>query len=89
MKSYFLEGQIDDDLARCELSKLLPTQTDPWLLTSEAGDAIAYFYLATDEDNQPCIQVDVSGRHLNPDSLVLNVLHTLQRKLGGTVRDDR
>ena len=88
MKSYFLEGLIDEQSVRCALSKVLPGQVDPWLLNSQAGDPIAYFYVATDEDAAPCIQADVSGRHFDKDSSVLNVLNELQRQLGGTIGDD-
>lgn len=88
MKNYFLEGLIDEMSARCELSKVLPGQVDPWLLNSDAGDPIAYFYLAKNEDGIRCIQADVSGRHFDQDQRVLSVLCKLQSQLGGTVTDD-
>jgi hypothetical protein len=59
---------------------------EPWLLNSQSGDPIAYFYIADDKDGVRCIQADVSGRH--SDSAVLDLLRELQRQLGGTVRDD-
>jgi hypothetical protein len=88
VKSYFLEGLIDEQSARIELSKALPNQVEPWLLNSQSGDPIAYFYIADDKDGVRCIQADVSGRHSDHDSAVLDLLRELQRQLGGTVRDD-
>ena len=88
MKSYFLEGLIDKQSARSELSKALPNQVDPWLLKSQGGDAIAYFSIANDEDGSLWIQADVSGRHFDQDSSVLKVLRELQLQLGGTICDD-
>jgi hypothetical protein len=88
LKSYFLEGLIDEPSARCALSKVLPGQVDPWLLNSEAGDPIAYFNVDKNEDGISCIQADVSGRHFDEGDRVLSVLHKLQCQLGGTVTDD-
>jgi len=88
LKSYFLEGLIDEQSARCELSKVLPGQLDPWLLNSGAGDPVAYFNVGKTEDGIPCIQADISGRHFDQDQRVLGVLHKLQCQLGGTVTDD-
>jgi hypothetical protein len=85
LKSYFLEGPIDEQSARCALSKVLPGQADPWLLNSEAGDPIAYFNIDKNEHGISCIQADVSGRHFNEDDRVLSVLYKLQGQLGGTV----
>jgi hypothetical protein len=88
VKSFFLEGLFDEQSARCELSRVLPSQEDPWLLLSEPGDPIAYFNIVTDEAGVPCIQADVSGRHADQHSRVVSVLHELQRRLGGTLCDD-
>ena len=88
MKSYFLEGLIDGHSAQRELSKVLPGQADPWLLNSQAGDPIAYFYIEKDEDGIACVHADISGRHFDEDAPVLEVLHKLQRQLGGTITDD-
>ena len=88
LKSYFLEGLIDEQSARCALSKVLPGQVDPWLLNSEAGDPIAYFSVEKNEDGIFCIQADVSGRHFDQDDRASSVLHKLQCRFGGTVTDD-
>ena len=88
MKSYFLEGLIDEQSARGALSDVLPGQVDPWLLNSEAGDPIAYFNVEKNEDGISCIQADISGRRFDEDDRVLGVLHKLQCQLGGTIRDD-
>ncbi|MGJ5130608.1 MULTISPECIES: hypothetical protein [unclassified Bradyrhizobium] len=88
MKSYFLEGLLDEEEARSALLEVLPGQTYPWLLTSDTGDPIAYFNIDKNEDGVICVQADISGRHFSEGDRVLNVLHTLQRRLGGSVLDD-
>jgi hypothetical protein len=85
LKSYFLEGLIDEQSARCALSKALPGQVDPWLPNSEAGDPIAYFDVEKNEDGIFCIQADVSGRHFDQDERISSVLQELRCQLGGTV----
>ena len=89
MKSYFLE-EVTGDLARVrrELSKLLPVQTDPWVLFAANADPMAYFDLTSERPGTFDIQADVSSRHLNEDTAVLEVLRELQKRLGGIVRDD-
>ena len=88
MKSYFLEGLDDPDRVRSELSKLLPGQTDPWLLLTADDDVVAYFNISTEECYGLCVEVDISGRHYYRDEAVLEALRELQKQLGGVVRDD-
>jgi hypothetical protein len=89
VKSYFLE-EIASDLARVrsELSKLLPVQTDPWVLFAANADPLAYYDVTMDDQGTCDVQADVSGRHFNEDTSVLEVLRELQKQLGGIVRDD-
>lgn len=89
MKSYFLE-EVTEGLARVrgELSKLLPVQTDPWVLFAANADPVAYFDVTTNDPGTCNVQADVSGRHFNEDTAVLEVLRELQKRLGGIIRDD-
>jgi hypothetical protein len=84
VKSYFLTGISRPQEARHALSRLLPGQTDPWLLLSTPDDPIAYFNIASARE----IQVDVSGRHYNEDAAVLAILKQLKQEIGGTIEDD-
>ncbi|GGE52898.1 hypothetical protein [Actibacterium pelagium] len=93
MKSFFLEGIADELIARDALSKRLPTQSDPWVLLSEANDdAVAYFNLENGGDgvtDRPFfIQADLSGRYYERGSLVLSVLADLRAETGGTISND-
>lgn len=76
--------------ARLALSEALPGQTEPWVLKSELGDAVAYFNIITDETDVicPAIQADISGKHFNKDNLVIEVLNKLQQQVGGNVTND-
>jgi hypothetical protein len=87
MKSCFLD-LIDEQSARRELAKVLPGQADPWILNSRTGDPIAYFNIATGKDGILHVSADISGRHCDQDLCALDVLHALQRQLGGSVVDD-
>lgn len=71
-------------------SKVLPGQSEPWLLLDASGDAVAYFCMTEDEDRlgRQMIQADISGRHYNEDDSVLAVLRRLQSKLGGEIEND-
>lgn len=84
MKSYFLIGISRPGEARHALSRLLPGQTDPWVLLNAPDDPIAYFNILSDRE----IQVDVSGRHYNEDAAVLATLEQLKQKIGGAIEDD-
>lgn len=59
-------------------------------MLSETGDPIAYFRVERELDGEANvhIQVDVSGRHFNSDSVVLRQLQRLQEHVGGVVIDD-
>ena len=87
MKSYFLEGLTDRQQAQSTLSQRLPSQSDPWVLTSRDGDAIAYFFLDQSSDGKVTIQADISGRH-SADSNVIGLMRELQSALGGQLTDD-
>lgn len=94
MKSYLLTAVQDSEAARAELTKLLPGQTEPWLLINPKGsDPVAYFNVdvprSFDELEGPFIvQADISGRHYNEDQMVIGVLRALRGRIGGVVRDD-
>lgn len=85
MKSYFLAEVADPGALEAALGLLLPGQSHPWLLLSEAGDPIAYFNVECGEH----VLVDISGRHYNEDQAVLRVLEALQTRVGGTIHDDQ
>ena len=95
MKSYFLEAVVDRVAARAELTELLPGQTEPWLLpTADGSDTIAYFNVFEADDGSGCqgpnfVMADISGRHFHEDRKIIDVLHVLQGRIGGVVRDDR
>jgi hypothetical protein len=88
MKSYCLEELGDPVRVRGELSNLLPSQVDPWVLLAADDDALAYFNVITKKAGASHVQVDISGRHYNRDEAVLEVLRELQKRLGGVLRDD-
>ena len=87
MKSYFLSGIQNEDVARLKLSEILAGQGDPWNLRSEEGDAIAYFNIAVEEGTLE-IHADISGRHYDEHTKVIAVLRALQTTLGGTILND-
>lgn len=87
MKSYFLEGLTDAKQAQSALSQRLPRQCNPWILTGQDGDAIAYFVLNQSSDGKAMIQADLSGRH-SADANVIGLLRELQSALGGQLTDD-
>jgi hypothetical protein len=84
VKSYFLIGITRPEKTRQALSRILPGQTDPWLLLATADDPIAYFYIESERE----IHVSVSGRHFNEDAKVLEVLERLSVEIGGAAEDD-
>lgn len=93
LKSYVLQGLSDSNAASTELSLLLPGQTDPWLLLTKDDDPIAYFNLNPPIDFEGLqgpfiIQADISGRHYREDDAVVKILRSIQKKLGGQIRDD-
>lgn len=88
MKSYSLEGLSSYDHARVALSNLLPQQVEPWLLIDEAGDAVAFLTLASDDNGAVSIQADLSGRHYEEVENVIVLFHHLQSALGDRVTDD-
>jgi hypothetical protein len=87
MKSYFLCGLHDESAISAGLSELLPKGAANWLLLSNAGDAIAYFNIETEEVG-PEIHVHISGRHYYEDEKVINLLRILKSRLGGVIVDD-
>lgn len=80
-------------MVEVELSRLLPGQTDPWLLLASPEDPIAYFNLRVRGEEEDLlgpnlIQADISGRHYHEDEAVLSVLREIQSISGGQIRDD-
>ena len=90
MKSLFLVGIAQPEVARIVLGRLLPGQKDPWLLLSAEGDPIAYFNIGPDDDDSEVmtIQADVSGRHYDEDDAVRKVLGQIAATVGGRIEDD-
>jgi hypothetical protein len=90
MKSHLLTGLASEAIAKEALRALLPGQEEPWLLCSSSGDAIAYFSVGAKLDGEPNvhIQADISGRHYNSDSAVLEVLERVRASIGGVVVGD-
>lgn len=67
MKNCLLEGLHDAAAVCAALDDVVPGQTDPWLVTTAIGDAIAYLDVregVADKTQGPfVVQADVSGRH--------------------------
>ena len=78
------------DRAEAALSSLLPGQANPWLVLTPEGDPIAYLNVQRMDGGSDHweIQADMSGRHFHCDSEVLQVLSTLQSRIGGEVGHD-
>ena len=89
MKSYVLKEISSLEEARTLLGTILPGHENPWLLTDNSGDPVAYFNLSqTDVDVRgPAVIADISGRHYNEDEKVVGVLRRLQGVVGGTIAD--
>jgi hypothetical protein len=88
MKSYFLENLADDHAAAAALSEALPHWTNPWTLRAGDNSVIAYFNVERTTDRGLSIQADISGNQFNEDEVVIQLLRSLQAKLGGTITDD-
>jgi hypothetical protein len=98
MKSYILYGVTDMSEAAAELDRQLPRNgVDAWLLLHTSDDPIAYFQLHPDSECEfprdhrelgPNVQVDISGRHYHKDDMVIAILKSLQKIVGGVIRDD-
>jgi len=91
LKSYFLEKISSVKKAKDILSYLLPSQSDPWVLLSENGVAIAYFSIEMESNEMECpaIQCDISGKYYFSDNEVLTILNKLQAEVGGFITDDK
>lgn len=83
MKSYLLADVADPGALEATLGLVLPGQSHPWLLLSEAGDTFAYFNVERGQH----VQLDVSDRHYNEDQAVLRVLEARRHRVGGTIHD--
>lgn len=88
MKSFFLDGMGEMLLVRNELSRLFPSQCEPWVLTASDEDPIAYFNLFDENNGAWLVQVDIGGRHFDRSPSVLGILKELQEKVGGRITDD-
>ncbi len=87
MKYYCLERISDPRKLVSALDELLPSQQHPWIITSDRGDAVAYFNI-DQEDENTFVQADMSGRHFNRDADVIAVLRSLRDIVGGEILDD-
>ena len=89
MRSYFLQGIATGSEQEIEdaLSKLLPGQKRPWLITADDGDPISYLDICRNEGVQRAIIADISGRHYGKD-VTENILKALRALLGGFITDD-
>jgi len=87
MKSLFLVDVQKPDLLRSALSQVLPAQGETWILSSVAGDPVAYFSIVIEEDALE-VQADISGRHFREDDAVAAVLNKIGAIVGGRVRNE-
>ena len=90
MKSYFLTQLESKGRAEDALCTLLPGQSNPWVLRSTAGDAVAYLNIQAMGQGSTLweIQADLSGRHYHRDDEVLKLLGALQSQTGGEIEHD-
>jgi hypothetical protein len=90
MKTYFLEDIASREAVAAALTQALPGQQQPWLLKDLRGDVIAYFNIESEGLNLERVTVaaDLSGRHYDEGTSVVQVLIRIQKEIGGNVRGD-
>lgn len=90
MNSIFLERIAKPELLEETLSSILPGQMRPWIILCGV-DVAAYVNIIEEECDEiilPAISVDLSGRHRDAEQKSLNVLHRIQRVVGGEICND-
>ena len=98
MRSFFLEGITDQQLAASGLAEAFPEQSDATtkvVFDPTGNDPISWLYVAEPDDPEEqqgpfLVQADVTGRLFDFDvnHRVIEALRLVQARVGGTIRDD-
>ncbi len=90
MNTHFLENITKRKGLEGIISRILPGQTDPWLV-SDGTDPIGYVYISEDcEDfDGITVVVDIKGGCGHKSRKIISFLEELKLEVGGTIASDK